>query len=52
MGKILLKMRGKSEGRRVRGRENERICVKKNMDRYSITMERLRMAIPWNASSI
>ena len=22
------------------------------MDRYSITMERLRMAIPWNASSI
>lgn len=31
MGKILLKMRGKSEGRRVRGRENERICVKKNV---------------------
>lgn len=30
-GKILLKMRGKSEGRRVRGRENERICVKKSI---------------------
>ena len=24
----------------------------KYMDRYSITMERLKLAIPWNASSI